>query len=72
MTPAQKESNFTMDEAFFIQSTHLAEWKHKLSAVMFGILVEETSRQNMENDDNPFDVFRGCEMDQFIANYDRA
>lgn len=60
--------DFTMEDAFDIQSQHIAEWKDILNDAAFNLLQTEVDRRNKAGYRTPYDVFRGNDIDQFIAN----
>lgn len=59
----------TMDQALEIQSSQLAEWMPKLSAPCYVSLVRKIDLSNFAGYPEPYEVFRGTDMDNFIANW---
>ncbi|HEX7904837.1 MAG TPA: hypothetical protein VF487_13255 [Chitinophagaceae bacterium] len=59
---------FTLKEAFAIQKDQLNDWKTILKDEIYLMLMAECQKRNRDVID-PFEVFRGTDMDQFIYNY---
>ena len=67
------EAPFTMVDALAIQERHLSQWEIVLKPDVVIAMRQEASRQNKAlakaKDANPYDVWRGTEIDCFVMNY---
>lgn len=66
MYPQRKD--FTLADAFNIQSEQLAEWETKLNFSCYVALLDKAEEAN-KNVTDPYHVFRGTDMSNFIANW---
>lgn len=69
MTQAQKKLPFTREEALKIQKEHIEEWSLVLKPEIVEIVKNEAIKQNLIDTGNPFDVWRGTDISEFIMNY---
>ncbi len=60
----------TLKEILTIQQEQLARWKLRLNDKYFNALKTEVEAQNskLTQDSDPYSVFRGTSMDNFISN----
>jgi len=63
-------TKFTYTDALAIQREHLAQWRLKLNAECYTDLIDHVAKVNKrQGNTNPYDVFRGQDIDTFIANW---
>ena len=63
--------DFKFKDGVLVQQEQLERWKNKLVPQLFDDLKEEAMRRNeiVKEKDNGYLVFRGSDMDCFIANW---
>jgi len=58
----------SVEKGIEIQTEQLARWKTKLKTKVYNALVERALRDN-HNAKSGYDIFRGTDLDFFVANY---
>lgn len=64
-----QQPTHTFEQILKIQQEHLEDWKLKLDDACYNDLVKMTKIHNSNGYNRPLDVFRGSNMDNFIANW---
>ena len=64
-----KSEEFTMQDALDIQKEQLAKWQMVLKDDVYNDLYHFVSRMNSKGYKSPYNVFRGTQIDGYIANY---
>jgi len=62
------KKEFTVRDAYDIQTKHIAEWMPKLSINCYTDLLTWVISKNMDVK-NTHDVVRGCDLSAFISNW---
>lgn len=62
---------FTLAEAFKIQANQIAEWKLVLKPSVHKALLQH-AREHNESVINPYDVFRGVQIAEWVNNHINA
>jgi len=66
---AQKRlSDFTLQKAFEIQEDDLQKWKSVLNTKSYNYLVKKVNYENLKGYSDPYNVFRGSSMSNFVQN----
>ena len=58
---------FTLEQALAVQADQLRHWKKLLKPHVYEMLKEECEKKN-KNVTDPYHIFRGTNMDNFIHN----
>lgn len=66
-----QSKQLTLEEAFEIQKEHIEQWKPRLSYECYNDLMKKVELENslVTKDTSPYDVFRGCNLSNFIENW---
>lgn len=68
-----EDHKFTMADAYNVQLCQLANWKTKLNDECYTALAmkcaEEVTKRSEAGDNDPYNVYRGSSMDNFVANW---
>jgi hypothetical protein len=59
---------FTVIEGITVQKKQLANWKLRLNDQTYNALVDKCKEKNSQPMKSGLEVFRGTDMDNFIAN----
>jgi hypothetical protein len=66
---AQKRlSDFTLQNALEIQKDDLQKWKAVLNTNSYNYLVKKANYENLKGYSDPYNVFRGSSMSNFVQN----
>jgi hypothetical protein len=66
---AQKRlSDFTLQKALDIQEGDLQKWKAVLNTKSYNYLVKKVNYENLKGYTDPYNVFRGSSMSNFVQN----
>jgi hypothetical protein len=60
-------NTFTINDALEVQQENLRRWRTILNDRTFALLSNEAKARNI-NIKNPYDVFRGTDMDNYVHN----
>jgi hypothetical protein len=60
-------SDFTLQKALEIQQEQLLEWKAVLNAKSYNYLVKKVNYENLKGYSDPYNVFRGTSMGNFVG-----
>lgn len=63
--------HLSKEQGLEIQRLQLADWKLRLNTACYEALVAQAQLRNelLEDDASGYDVWRGCNMDEFIMNW---
>lgn len=65
-----QDRQFSFKKAFAIQANQIRRWRRVLKpSVTRALIAEARARNNMSFLRNPYDVFRGDDISEFIQNY---
>lgn len=68
-TQGQKKLPFTREEALKIQTDQIEELSFILKPEIIEILKNEAAKHNSIDTGNPFDIWRGTDIENFVMNY---
>jgi hypothetical protein len=61
-------SDFTLQKALDIQEDDLKKWKAVLNTKSYKYLLKKVNYENLKGYSDPYNVFRGSSMSNFVQN----
>ena len=68
-TKSYQRDEFTLDDALRVQKEQILKWKPKIVPELYKAIWAEAHKLN-KNVENPYRVFRGSDIDNFIHNWE--